>query len=460
HRGGKAPLRVWDLPSPYHADKMPWPMYQQNAGNTGVAPAIDIPLNPDDITIQNIFAGPSATHVCIVASSVQVPEGGVLCAGTYGGWVYSSNNSPGTYGYGTSDQISTMVEAIQTQTPIVFPSPVVGMGLSYQHNIFLTADGSVWTSGSSSSGKLGYANLENIGDDERVSDVTPVDLGGSAIQVTAGFEHSCALLNDGTVRCWGDNYWGQLGYGNHEDIGDNEHPSSAGPVQLGENGVSVTKIATGVDHTCALLENGNLYCWGRNHLGQLGYGNTEAVGDNELPADVGPVPFGQPVVDIVTGQHHTCALLQGGIFRCWGEATNGKLGLGDVDPANPDHIGDNEAVTSVAAVAIDGTSITQFSAGANSTSVLFNNLQVLNWGVDTALGIGLYGSGSSGDPTSLAYVDLENEPVSKLVETAYNTCVLLENGNALCWGRSSDLLGPENIGDGFYPYNLIQSDNE
>lgn len=460
HRGGKAPLRVWDLPSPYHADKMPWPMYQQNAGNTGVAPAIDIPLNPDDITIQNIFAGPSATHVCIVASSVQVPEGGVLCAGTYGGWVYSSNNNPGTYGYGTSDQISTMVEAIQTQTPIVFPSPVVGMGLSYQHNIFLTADGSVWTSGSSSSGKLGYANLENIGDDERVSDVTPVDLGGSAIQVTAGFEHSCALLNDGTVRCWGDSYWGQLGYGNHEDIGDNEHPSSAGPVQLGENGVSVTKIATGADHTCALLENGNLYCWGRNHLGQLGYGNTEAVGDNELPADVGPVPFGQPVVDIVTGQHHTCALLQGGIFRCWGEATNGKLGLGDVDPANPDHIGDNEAVTSVAAVAIDGTSITQFSAGANSTSVLFNNLQVLNWGVDTALGIGLYGSGSSGDPTSLAYVDLENEPVSKLVETAYNTCVLLENGNALCWGRSSDLLGPENIGDGFYPYNLIQSDNE
>ena len=79
--------------------------------------------------------------------------------------------------------------------------------------------------------------------------------------------HTCALLDNGRVRCWGNGYWGQLGYGNTNDIGDDEAPASAGDVDVG--GVAV-QLAVGYSHTCVLLETNRVRCWGENEAGQLG----------------------------------------------------------------------------------------------------------------------------------------------------------------------------------------------
>jgi alpha-tubulin suppressor-like RCC1 family protein len=78
---------------------------------------------------------------------------------------------------------------------------------------------------------LGYGNLQNIGDDEPPSSAGDVDIGGPVVQLAVGAgEHTCALLADGAIRCWGDNSSGQLGYGNTNDVGVNETPANAGSV--------------------------------------------------------------------------------------------------------------------------------------------------------------------------------------------------------------------------------------
>lgn len=92
---------------------------------------------------------------------------------------------------------------------------------------------------------------------------------------------------DGSVRCWGANGAGQLGIGSTRAIGDDERPRSAPAVDLG--GHRATAIATGLSHTCALLDDRTVRCWGSGSAGQLGYGSPDAVGDDERPSAAGPV---------------------------------------------------------------------------------------------------------------------------------------------------------------------------
>ena len=104
--------------------------------------------------------------------------------------------------------------------------------------------------------------------------------------LAAGDYATCALLVSGSVRCWGSGTLGELGYGNTNDIGDDETPASAGDIDVG--GI-VTHIDVGFMHACATLENGAVRCWGRGGTGALGYGNTHDIGDNEAPAAAGDV---------------------------------------------------------------------------------------------------------------------------------------------------------------------------
>ena len=96
------------------------------------------------------------------------------------------------------------------------------------------------------------------------------------------------------MRCWGANNEAQLGYGHLSRIGDNESPVSAGDVELG-TGLEAYQIAIGDKHTCVLLTDGAVRCWGLNTSGQLGYGHTSRIGDNETPAKAGNVDLGLSV---------------------------------------------------------------------------------------------------------------------------------------------------------------------
>ncbi|MBW3536082.1 MAG: hypothetical protein KY453_12855, partial [Gemmatimonadetes bacterium] len=100
--------------------------------------------------------------------------------------------------------------------------------------------------------------------------------------------HTCALLDDGNVRCWGYGAHGRLGYTRTNDIGDDETPGSVGPVDLGAGRTAVA-VSAGGRHTCARLDDGSVRCWGAGFTGRLGYCDERDIGDDETPASVGPV---------------------------------------------------------------------------------------------------------------------------------------------------------------------------
>lgn len=139
----------------------------------------------------------------------------------------------------------------------------------------------------------------------------------AAGQLDVGLYHSCALLAGGQVRCWGFNSSGQLGYGSTSTVGATQTPASVGPVDLGA-GRSATEVSAGDVHTCALLDNGTVLCWGFGGDGRLGYGNTSNIGDKQTPGSVGPVSLGGAAKAITAGGAHTCAILNDGSVRCWG----------------------------------------------------------------------------------------------------------------------------------------------
>lgn len=220
----------------------------------------------------------------------------------------------------------------------VSPLHRVDLSAGTGHVCMLLEAGAVRCWGANHLGQLGYGNLNTLGDNESAAQIGNVDVGGTAVAIAAGGTHTCALLSTGAVRCWGSGYGGRLGFGNILDVGDNETPASIGDVNIGGTAV---QIETGSNHTCALLSTGKVRCWGMSGYGQLGYGNELSVGDDERPADVGDVNLGAFATQITAGSGHTCALLATGNVRCWGSGRYGQLGYG-----NELDIGDDASSTS------------------------------------------------------------------------------------------------------------------
>ena len=134
--------------------------------------------------------------------------------------------------------------------------------------------------------------------------------------VAAGARFSCARLDTGRVRCWGIGIR-RARLRQHADIGDTRPGRSARRPRRRTNGRA---ISAGFYHACAILDQGQVRCWGSGDDGALGYGNTSRIGDNETPGSVGPVDLGagRTAVAITGGGRHTCAILDNGKVRCWG----------------------------------------------------------------------------------------------------------------------------------------------
>eukprot|EP01083_Nonionella_stella_P042918 115846_1 len=171
--------------------------------------------------------------------------------------------------------------------------------------------------GQNNYGQLGYGDNRTRGDnaDEMGDSLLPIDLGASFVpkQMTAGWQHTCALSTTNQVKCWGQNKHGQLGYGDNRTRGDNadEMGDSLLPIDLGASFVP-KQMTAGWQHTCALSTTNQVKCWGQNKHGQLGYGDTHARGDelNEMGDSLFEIDLGSSFVSmqIVAGYDHTCAL--------------------------------------------------------------------------------------------------------------------------------------------------------
>ncbi|KIG17044.1 Microbial collagenase, secreted [Enhygromyxa salina] len=322
-------------------------------------------------------------------------------------------------------------ELPNTVAPVVVGAPAVAVTAGFLHTCAILDTGKLRCWGIGASGALGYGNTQNIGDDEDPASAGDVDIPGSVTAVVAATEHTCALIEGGAVRCWGSGTVGKLGLGNTTFIGDNELPSAVGPVNLGGTAV---QIAAGAVHTCALLDTGEVLCWGQNSNGQLGYANTAHVGDNELPVSVGPVDVGAVATFVATGWQHTCVITDTQAVRCWGNGGFGRLGYGDTNT-----IGDDEPPSSVGDVDLGGGLVTALALGDTHTCALLDDGAVRCWGRSDGGQLGYGNTITIGDdelPSAVALVEIGGL-VTRISSSYQHNCVVLSNHAVRCWGRGA-----------------------
>ncbi|MBI4001268.1 MAG: hypothetical protein HY348_05740 [Nitrospira defluvii] len=211
-------------------------------------------------------------------------------------------NQDGQLGDGTTVDKSKPVEASG------LARGVAAVAAGWSHTCALTSSGGVKCWGNNQDGQLG--------DGTTVARNTPtevVGLGGGVTALAAGGRHTCALLMTGGVKCWGQNQRGQLGDGTTAD--------RVTPINVAELTTGVIALAAGWQHSCALMLSGTIKCWGNNGSGQLG------VGSLLLKVTVTDVTWVAPTAVAVTaGREHTCALLSDNAVRCWGDDEQGQLG--------------------------------------------------------------------------------------------------------------------------------------
>jgi alpha-tubulin suppressor-like RCC1 family protein len=244
-------------------------------------------------------------------------------------------------------------------------------------------------------------------------------------KIAAGNGHTCAVTTGGTVKCWGLNFFGQLG--------DNTNIYRSLPVDVIAGPslpplAGVTAISTGLNHTCVLI-NGGAKCWGDNAKGQLGDGTTM---QRLTPVNVSGL--GSGVVSIAAAGLHTCALLSGGGVKCWGNNLPSRLGDNTV----------TQSSTPVDVLAGPGpgptfpalSGVTLLAAGSQSghTCAIVGS-GVSCWGSDVygQLGVNMPLLGVS--RVALPVVGLGGA-VSALALGSAHTCAIISGGVVQCWGNN------------------------
>ena len=245
-------------------------------------------------------------------------------------------NSVGQLGNGTRTHSSTPV-------PVKGITNATAVATGVDHSCAVLSDHTIWCWGNNNIGQLGNgiaipsgSRLPPLDDSEPgykpIPTPEPVQVSNitTAMAVSAGNYYGCAVLSDGTIWCWGSNSSGKLGNGTAAPF-----PSSSTPVKVNGIPARATAVATGYGtesfgHTCALLQNGTIWCWGDNRNGELGNG-TAAPDYLPTPVKVSTITTATAVA---LGIEHSCALLGNGTISCWGNNTQGQLGNPSIPRGN------------------------------------------------------------------------------------------------------------------------------
>lgn len=285
-----------------------------------------------------------------------------------------------------------------------------------------------------------------------VGEASLIDAGPTpGMHLSAYWSTTCARFDTGKVKCWGDNQSGQLGIGDTLTRGDK-------PGQMGVNlpfvnlgaGRTARKVSVGASHVCALLDDGTVKCWGDNQSGQLG------LGDNlqrSLPP-LATVALKAPAVDVACGEGRSCAILQTGSVQCWGDNSDGRLGVGSTNSAIGAGAADMAGLPTVDLGA--GVTVTKLSVGGRHTCVVTANGAVRCWGTNGngQLGLGdtlARGASAAAMGANLPEVQLF-APADPAVAPAwgvaagdFSTCAALADGRVKCWGENT--FGQLGVGD-------------
>ena len=373
--------------------------------------ALSMPRGPAGaVGLAAVSAG--AAHTCALTTA-----GGVKCWG---------ENWSGEVGDGTSGNFrATPVDVAGLAGGV----DAAGAGGSFSCALLATGSAKCW----------GINHFGLLGDGTTMDSSVPVDVVGlndGAAAIAVGGQHACALMIDGSVKCWGRNYAGQLGNG----AGGDEFDLSATPVDVCADASCDTKLtdavalASGGSHSCALTMSGGVKCWGSNISGQLGDATTD---DRLTPGDVVGLPT--TVAMISAGEHHTCAVRLEGTVLCWGVNHGGTPGTEGLEACYP--YGSPCATVPVEVPGL-GSDVVSVAAGGRHTCGLTARGGVKCWGENF--------QGQLGDGTVMtrsAPVDvagLQNDAIT-ITSGGSHTCATTSTRGAVCWG--SDFSGQLGAGE-------------
>jgi alpha-tubulin suppressor-like RCC1 family protein len=262
-----------------------------------------------------------------------------------------------------------------------------------------------------------------------------------ATAIGVGEQSACAVVRGGTVACWGDDTYGELGIGSSAGLPTCES-GACSTVAVAVPGLThVAAVSVGEATACALLESGAVECWGDNTYGELGNGSATGpgtCGSEATPCAMSPVSTGvSEAIAISVGTESACALIYGGTVECWGDNSLGELGTGST--SGPETCGGNSCSTTP--VAVPGiTSAIAISVGSGAACALLQNGTVQCWGLDA---YGELGNGQAGAITP------EPVTVSGLtgatgisVNIVGGACALVSSATAECWGNGYPTLTP------------------
>ena len=347
-------------------------------------------------------------------------------------------NNLGQLGLGTSSlRLTPSATAVDLGTGTMTPKVVAGL----YHTCVLRPDGSIACFGSGDSGRLGYG--ESL--QRSLMPTGGINLGGSAMDLAAGSNHTCALLTAGTVRCWGNNDSGQLG--------DGSSTTRTAPVtvDLGTNRTAKS-VSTGSFHSCAIMDDDTLSCWGSNGSYRLGVGSTASTVRTPTPVVLGP---GVTVKKVSTGESHSCAIFGDDTAKCWGSNSYGQLATGDT----------TNYETPASSVAIENNAFVRDIVAVNAnTCILFLDYSLKCYGY-TYLGIG---GGTTGLTESVGAGRYAKAIYANTSHEGRQVCAILDDNSVKCWGsNASGQLGlghqtdlgspaatPIDLGAGRYPRSI------
>lgn len=239
-----------------------------------------------------------SSHTCAL-----LPDNQIKCWGS---------NNMGQLGHKDDTAIS-----MTTPQPVAFPRIPVNLFAGFSHTCALTTENEVWCWGR-------HHALVDEPIDFYASEPEHVEslelIGHNQIsELVLGTGHSCMRGSQGTVQCWGEGYSGQLGNG--------QSKTSADPVRVSGN-LTARQIALGAGFSCALTPSQTVYCWGNNTNGRIG-------ADLDVEEVSSPLKLeGLENVQAISSKfQHTCALLEDKTIRCWGFNSDGQHGNGSQLPA-------------------------------------------------------------------------------------------------------------------------------
>jgi alpha-tubulin suppressor-like RCC1 family protein len=349
-------------------------------GNRGVPATTPAALaDPDLNSVTALDAG--YFHTCAVTAA-----GAAMCWG---------DNWAGQLGDHTLTQRAAPVQVFGLS------SGVLQVAAGGDFSCALLTGGAVKCWGDGGFGQLGAGPLTTWS-------TTPVAVSGlssGVVAITAGLYHACALLTGGAVKCWGDNFYKQ--------VGDDSYAPRSTPVAVVGLASGATALAAGYSHTCAIV-SGGLKCWGHNFYDQLGSGNHAIT----IGHAVDVVGLSSGVLSVAAGEDHTCALVSTGAVKCWGHNLDGQLGTGD----NDDY--DTPVATAIASGA------QTVAAGKNFTCAILSGAAKC-WGA-------LTGNGTRNASAWPRDVVGQASGVLALTGGEAHACAVRTGGEVVCWGSNGE----------------------